>query len=95
MNVVGSVGCFVPGRVCLIGEHSDWAGMYALPEYPELKPGRCLAYGTPCGLHNKAELQLTEFPPKTDTVTEAEVSPVMADHDGIGYFFYVFSATKW
>ena len=22
------ISLFVPGRICLFGEHSDWAGMY-------------------------------------------------------------------
>jgi mevalonate kinase len=39
-----SVELFVPGRLCLFGEHSDWAAAYGLA------PGRCLVTGTDHGL---------------------------------------------
>jgi galactokinase len=47
------VSLFVPGRVCLLGEHTDWAANYrnangAIPE------GQCIVYGTSCGLHATA-----------------------------------------
>ncbi len=41
---------FVPGRVCLFGEHSDWAAGYRRSE-PSLSPGRALVVGTDQGLH--------------------------------------------
>lgn len=41
---------FVPGRVCLLGEHSDWAGGWRR-ENPDLLPGRALLVGTNQGLH--------------------------------------------
>lgn len=48
---------FVPGRVCLLGEHSDWAASFINREkYPLITPGRCLAYGTTVGLYTRAEL---------------------------------------
>jgi galactokinase len=40
---------FVPGRLCLFGEHSDWAGAYRAT-HPALSPGRCLVTGTEQGL---------------------------------------------
>lgn len=39
---------FVPGRLCLFGEHSDWAAGYR--PHPEIPPGRCLVVGTDQGL---------------------------------------------
>jgi galactokinase len=39
-----SVDLFVPGRLCLFGEHSDWAAQYGL------HPGICLVIGTDQGL---------------------------------------------
>ena len=36
---------FVPGRLCLLGEHSDWAGLRGV------HPGSCLVIGTDQGLH--------------------------------------------
>jgi hypothetical protein len=45
---------FVPGRLCLFGEHSDWAGTYRA-EDPSIPPGHCLVTGTDQGLHAEAE----------------------------------------
>jgi len=41
---------FVPGRVCLFGEHSDWAGGYRRTDSSILK-GYCLIIGTDQGIH--------------------------------------------
>ena len=40
---------FAPGRVCLLGEHADWAGQYGL------HPGYCLVIGTDQGV--RAQIQ--------------------------------------
>lgn len=45
---------FVPGRLCLFGEHSDWAGALRARR-PGLAPGRCLVAGTDQGLRAVAE----------------------------------------
>lgn len=50
----GSPGLFVPGRLCLFGEHSHWAGAYRAT-HPEIAPGRCLVVGTEQGLCARAE----------------------------------------
>jgi galactokinase len=47
-------GLFVPGRLCLFGEHSDWAGGWRRVR-PELAPGWCLVAGTDQGLRGEAE----------------------------------------
>ena len=44
---------FVPGRICLMGEHSDWAGSYRRFN-AALLPGMCLVSGTNQGLYAKA-----------------------------------------
>lgn len=44
---------FVPGRVCLLGEHSDWAGAWRRVN-PAIHPGRALLAGTEEGLHARA-----------------------------------------
>jgi hypothetical protein len=41
---------FVPGRVCLFGEHSDWAGGYRRVN-PQLERGRAIICGTDQGIH--------------------------------------------
>jgi galactokinase len=43
---------FVPGRLCLFGEHSDWAGGHRTT-HPALRPGSCLVAGTDQGLHGE------------------------------------------
>lgn len=42
--------CFVPGRLCLMGEHSDWSG--AMVQYnSEIPAGKTLVIGIPYGLY--------------------------------------------
>jgi galactokinase len=45
---------FVPGRLCLLGEHSDWAAGYRTA-HPDLERGFCLAAGTDQGLRAHVE----------------------------------------
>ena len=40
---------FVPGRICLFGEHSDWAGGYRKYN-PNIAKGQCIVCGTNQGL---------------------------------------------
>lgn len=40
---------FVPGRLCLFGEHSDWAGAMRRDD-PSIPPGACLISGTDQGI---------------------------------------------
>lgn len=49
-----TIALFVPGRLCLLGEHSDWAGAHRRT-HPTLAPGRCLVTGTDQGLGAEAE----------------------------------------
>lgn len=51
---MGAAELFVPGRLCLFGEHSDWAGSYRSGDRG-LPPGRCLVAGTDQGLWGRAE----------------------------------------
>ncbi|MFI5395400.1 MAG: mevalonate kinase [Candidatus Binatia bacterium] len=43
------VKLFVPGRLCLFGEHSDWAGSLRAVD-PEIAPGACIVTGTDQGI---------------------------------------------
>jgi len=45
---------FVPGRICLFGEHTDWAGAYRSAN-PELEKGYCIIAGTNQGLYADIE----------------------------------------
>lgn len=49
----GKTVLFVPGRLCLFGEHSDWAGARRA-EDPNVAPGACLVVGTDQGIHATA-----------------------------------------
>jgi galactokinase len=40
---------FVPGRLCLFGEHSDWAGACRMQD-PRIAPGACIITGTNQGI---------------------------------------------
>lgn len=40
---------FVPGRLCLFGEHSDWAGSLRIGD-PSIAPGACIITGTDQGI---------------------------------------------
>jgi mevalonate kinase len=64
---------FVPGRLCLFGEHSDWAATYR-DEDPTLPSGHCLVTATDQGLHAEAE-------PLADAV---ELSSRLADGSQLG-----------
>jgi UTP-glucose-1-phosphate uridylyltransferase/mevalonate kinase len=45
---------FVPGRVCLFGEHSDWAGTYRRIN-STIAPGKVIIAGTNQGIHAKVK----------------------------------------
>ena len=45
---------FVPGRLCLFGEHSDWAGALRVSD-PTIVPGACIVTGTDQGITATAE----------------------------------------
>jgi galactokinase len=51
---------FVPGRLCLFGEHSDWAGEYREKD-PSVVRGMCLIAGTRQGIYALAGQGLTGF----------------------------------
>ncbi|MDE6860112.1 MAG: galactokinase family protein [Duncaniella sp.] len=40
---------FVPGRLCLFGEHSDWAGKYRTMN-ADIEPGAAIVTGTEQGI---------------------------------------------
>lgn len=48
------IDIFVPGRLCLFGEHSDWAGGYRAA-CPAILPGMCITAGTDQGIYSAAQ----------------------------------------
>ena len=51
---------FVPGRVCLFGEHSDWAGGYRRIN-AEIERGYTLICGTEQGIYAEVESHPTSL----------------------------------
>jgi UTP-glucose-1-phosphate uridylyltransferase/mevalonate kinase len=51
---------FVPGRICLLGEHSDWAGGYRRVN-SAVEPGYCLICGTNQGLYARVNVGADRF----------------------------------
>ncbi len=51
---------FVPGRICLFGEHSDWAGSYRRIN-GELEKGFCIIAGTNHGIYAEIKPHPTRF----------------------------------
>ena len=54
MNDRKPIELFVPGRLCLFGEHSDWAGMYRTVN-SSIEKGRAIVCGTEQGIYARAE----------------------------------------
>ena len=50
-NVQEPLELFVPGRICLFGEHTDWAGGSFRPENDSIPIGMCMLSGTEEGLY--------------------------------------------
>jgi UTP-glucose-1-phosphate uridylyltransferase/mevalonate kinase len=53
MRELKDIEIFVPGRICLFGEHSDWAGGYRRVN-SAVEIGCCIIAGTTQGLHARA-----------------------------------------
>jgi UTP-glucose-1-phosphate uridylyltransferase/mevalonate kinase len=54
MTTQQKVTLFVPGRLCLFGEHSDWAGWYRMIN-AEIVPGSAIVTGVEQGIYADAE----------------------------------------
>jgi galactokinase len=90
---------FVPGRLCLLGEHSDWAGRYRA-SHPRLAPGYCLVAGTEQGLRGVARaadaLEMESRLPGGETRGPLRIPARAADLDAAaragGFFSYAAGA---
>jgi UTP-glucose-1-phosphate uridylyltransferase/mevalonate kinase len=49
-----TINLFVPGRLCLFGEHSDWAGLHRIIN-ADIVPGAAIVTGIEQGIHSKVE----------------------------------------
>lgn len=66
------INLFVPGRLCLFGEHSDWAGSY-MTTNADLLEGQAIVTGINLGIHATAE-KSEEFEVTSFDENEKEVS---------------------
>lgn len=73
---------FVPGRLCMFGEHSDWAGKYRTMN-AEIVPGAAIVTGTEQGITAFAEksdkFEMTSTAPEIMDIWEDFSSPMNAD----------------
>jgi UTP-glucose-1-phosphate uridylyltransferase/mevalonate kinase len=87
---------FVPGRLCLFGEHSDWAGDYRRLN-PELEKGYTLLVGTNQGLYAEVKphptqlilhAELSDGTRKEPLVLPMERQVLLAEAEKGGFFSY-------
>ena len=65
---------FVPGRICLFGEHSDWAGGYRRIN-AEIEKGYALITGTNQGIYAEAEPHPTALVLTSTTPDGEQIGP--------------------
>ena len=89
------INLFVPGRLCLFGEHSDWAGMYRTVN-AEIVKGYAIVSGTEQGIYATAEKADTfimssggEIPGEEHWECEMDTAKLIAAAQQGGYFSYV------
>ena len=87
---------FVPGRICLFGEHSDWAGGYRRIN-ADIEKGYTLICGTNQGIHAEVEphpsaLVVTSTTPDGCTIGPREIPfeprALLEEAQGGGFFSY-------
>ena len=87
---------FVPGRVCLFGEHSDWAGGHRRTN-SALEKGYCVISGTNQGLYARVRANPSRLVFRSTTISgersEASLpmraSELLGEAEKGGYFSYV------
>ncbi|MCR4939973.1 MAG: hypothetical protein K5930_07705 [Treponemataceae bacterium] len=93
-NSKKTINLFVPGRLCLIGEHSDWAGLYKTIN-SEIIPGHAIVTGIEQGIYARAvrsdnfsiDYEIDEFKDSSfDCPMDSEKLKVIAKEGG--FFSY-------
>jgi UTP-glucose-1-phosphate uridylyltransferase/mevalonate kinase len=92
---IKDIDVFVPGRICLFGEHSDWAGGYRRVN-SSIEPGYCIISGTSQGLHARIDSNPARFifrsrdsSGERQTLDEPmECQRLLSIADGGGYWSY-------
>jgi len=76
---------FVPGRLCLFGEHSDWAGGYRRAD-KSIAPGHCMAIGTDQGIYANVSAHSDKFTINRSRIQRSAASP----QKGVSFHRYTF-----
>lgn len=86
---------FVPGRLCLFGEHSDWAGMYRSVN-ANIEKGAAIVSGTEQGIYATAEkadkfimMSAPELPDEEYWECEMDTESLLSVAQQGGFFSYV------
>ena len=89
------INLFVPGRLCLFGEHSDWAGMYRTVNSAVIK-GAAIVSGTEQGIYATAKKSdrfimncSPDMPEDEHWECEMETNQLLAVAQQGGFFSYV------
>lgn len=87
---------FVPGRICLFGEHSDWSGGYRRIN-AAIEKGNAIIAGTNQGLHAEVKPHPTQFIFKATLEDGSQIGPyrvpmereaLLAEAEKGGFFSY-------
>ena len=89
------INLFVPGRLCLFGEHSDWAGMYRTINH-DIEKGLAIVTSTEMGIYamaEKADLFIMESSPELQEnefwTCEMDSEKLLLAAQQGGFFSYV------
>lgn len=74
---------FVPGRICLLGEHSDWAGGYRRIN-ADIEKGYAIICGTNQGIYAEVEPHPHSLVITSVTQDGQPIGPVEDSHGGPG-----------
>ena len=95
MSEAKKIHLFVPGRLCLFGEHSDWAGMYRSVN-SGLSTGQAIVSGVEQGIYATAEKSdrfimttVPGFPEEEFWECEMDSAKLLSTANQGGFFSYV------
>lgn len=94
MSDIKRIRLFVPGRLCLFGEHSDWAGMYRSIN-ADITKGEAIVSGIEQGIYATAEkaerfiMATADAPEESAWECEMETTKLLGAAQRGGYYSYV------
>lgn len=91
-NITETIDLFVPGRLCLLGEHSDWAGLHRIMN-SAIVPGQAIVTGIEEGIYatvSAADKFIIESDLTEDSfVCDMDTSLLREKANQGGYYSYV------